>query len=80
MRRSIWAGDGVGAVGAPGIAPRMDPPWRRDDLSSEQREFFGRGALEATLVVRSRAAHLGALIDHWDEMLTTLRDAGEAAR
>jgi pimeloyl-ACP methyl ester carboxylesterase len=29
----------------------------------------------ATLVVRSRTTHLATLIKHWDEILTTLRDA-----
>ena len=32
----------VGVVAAPGIALELDPPWHRDDLSSAQREFFGR--------------------------------------
>jgi pimeloyl-ACP methyl ester carboxylesterase len=30
----------VGVVAAPAIAPEMDPPWHRDDLDPEQREFF----------------------------------------
>lgn len=32
----------VGVVAAPGIAPEMDPPWHRDDLSRDQQEFFSR--------------------------------------
>lgn len=27
----------------------------------------------ATLVIRQQSSHLGALLEHWDEMLTTLR-------
>jgi pimeloyl-ACP methyl ester carboxylesterase len=30
---------------------------------------------DATLVVRERTAHLSTLLQHWDEILTTLRDA-----
>jgi|RhiMetdeSRZDD1v2_1073273.scaffolds.fasta_scaffold62967_2 pimeloyl-ACP methyl ester carboxylesterase len=32
----------VGVVAAPAIAPELDPPWHRDDLAPEQREFFSR--------------------------------------
>ena len=32
----------VGVVAAPAIAPELDPPWHRDDLDPEQREFFSR--------------------------------------
>jgi pimeloyl-ACP methyl ester carboxylesterase len=36
---------GAGVVAAPGIPSELDPPWHRDDLSPEQREFFGRLAV-----------------------------------
>jgi pimeloyl-ACP methyl ester carboxylesterase len=32
----------VGVVAAPAIAPEMDPPWHRDDLTAEKRAFFRR--------------------------------------
>jgi len=32
----------AGLVASPAIAPELDPPWHRDDLDAEQREFFTR--------------------------------------
>ena len=34
--------DSVAVVSAPGMTVEMDPPWHRDDLTPEQREFFAR--------------------------------------
>jgi pimeloyl-ACP methyl ester carboxylesterase len=38
--------------------------------------WFAEHIATATLVVRSQTTHLATLIKHWDEILTTLRDAG----
>ena len=34
----------------------------------------------AKLVIRKQTAHLGTLIAHWEDILVTLRDAGEPSR
>jgi pimeloyl-ACP methyl ester carboxylesterase len=38
--------------------------------------WFAERVPAANLVIRPKTAHLGTLVEYWDEMLTTLRDAG----
>ncbi|WP_328990471.1 alpha/beta hydrolase [Kribbella sp. NBC_01245] len=57
----------VAVVAAPGMAPVMDPPCHRDDLSPEQRDFF------ATLAGGSVAANMALMRPDFEQYVARLR-------
>lgn len=61
----------VAVVAAPGMAPAMDPPCHRDDLSPEQRDFF------ATLASGSVATNLARMRPDFEQYVARLRPTDE---
>jgi pimeloyl-ACP methyl ester carboxylesterase len=49
------------------------------NASTRNGRWLAEHIAGATLVVRKQTAHLGTLLGHWDEILTTLRDASRGA-